>query len=141
MTPTPDKIHQGQNIRRFREMLNIKQETLAQELGPEWTQKKVSLLEGKETIDQELLEEVAKVLKVPVEAITNFNEEKAIHIIANTVNNHDNASGNSVFMYYPTFNPIDKWIEALEENKRLNTELIKAKDEQITLLQKLLDKK
>lgn len=135
MTSTPDKVHQGQNVRRFREMLNIKQEALAQELGPEWTQKKVSLLEGKETIDQELLEQVAKVLKVPVEAIKSFSEEAAINNVA--CNFSDNASVN----YKPTFNPIDKWIEALEENKRLNAELIKAKDEQISLLQRLLDTK
>ena len=29
----PNKVHEGRNIKRFREMLGIKQETLAQELG------------------------------------------------------------------------------------------------------------
>jgi len=132
---TPDKIHQGQNIRRFREMLNIKQEALAQELGPEWTQKKVSLLEGKETIDQELLEQVAKVLKVPVDAITNFSEQAAINIISSTLNDNAGSVNNNCTL---TFNPIDKLVEALEENKRLYSQLLQEKDEKIALLQRLL---
>mgnify|MGYP001551983140 CR=1 FL=1 len=44
------KVHEGRNIKRFREMLGIKQEALAAGLGEDWTQKKVSLLEQKETI-------------------------------------------------------------------------------------------
>lgn len=34
------KIHQGRNIKRFREMLGIKQDALAYELGEDWNQKK-----------------------------------------------------------------------------------------------------
>jgi DNA-binding XRE family transcriptional regulator len=34
------KIHEGRNVKRFREMLGIKQESLAAELGEDWTQKK-----------------------------------------------------------------------------------------------------
>ena len=79
-TGTNDKIHQGRNVKRFREMLGIKQEAFATELGEDWNQKKVSLLEQKETIEEDLLQQVAKVLKVPVEAIKNFDEEKAINI-------------------------------------------------------------
>ena len=41
------KIHQGRNVKRFREMLGIKQEALAFDLGEEWNQKKISLLECK----------------------------------------------------------------------------------------------
>lgn len=41
------KIHQGRNVKRLREMLGIKQEALAYALGEEWNQKKVSLLEQK----------------------------------------------------------------------------------------------
>ena len=36
------KIHQGKNIKRFREMLNMKQEALAYDLGEDWNQKKIS---------------------------------------------------------------------------------------------------
>lgn len=44
------KIHQGRNVKRFREMLGIKQEALAYALGEDWNQKKVSLLEQKDAI-------------------------------------------------------------------------------------------
>jgi transcriptional regulator with XRE-family HTH domain len=129
-------IHQGRNVKRFREMLGIKQEGLALELGDDWNQRKISLLEQKEVIEPELLEQVAKVLKVPVEAIKNFDEEKAVHIISNTFNDSSILNG---INYNPTFNPIDKWIIALEENKKLYERLLQAEKEKIDLLQKLLD--
>jgi transcriptional regulator with XRE-family HTH domain len=135
------KIHQGRNIKRFREMLGIKQEALAFDLGEDWNQKKISLLEQKDVVEAALLQKISEVLKIPVEAFQNFDEEQAINIISNTVNNSDYASGNSLFSYYPTVNPIEKWIEALEEIKRLNAELIKAKYEQIQLIEKLIQDK
>jgi len=134
----PNKVHEGRNIKRFREMLGIKQETLAQELGEDWTQSKVSHLETKDTVDPAILEQVARVLKVPVEAIKNFDEEAAINIVANTVNNHDNATGNSLFMYYPTFNPIDKIVQLYDEKIELYERMLKEKTE---VLEKLLAKK
>jgi len=50
------KIHQGRNVKRFREMLGIKQEALALDLGDDWNQKKVSLLEQKEIIEDPFTE-------------------------------------------------------------------------------------
>jgi transcriptional regulator with XRE-family HTH domain len=128
-------IHQGRNVKRFREMLGIKQEGLALDLGDDWSQRKISLLEQKEVIEPELLEQVAKVLKVPVEAIKNFDEEAAINNIACNFNDH--ASVN----YKPVFNSMEKWLEALEEIKKLNASLIKEKDEKIVLLERLLQEK
>lgn len=78
------KIHQGRNIKRFREMLGIKQDALAYELGEDWNQKKISLLEQKESVEKDILEQVAKILKLLVEAIENFDEEQAVNIISNT---------------------------------------------------------
>jgi transcriptional regulator with XRE-family HTH domain len=127
-------IHQGRNVKRFREMLGLKQEGLAYQLGEDWNQQKISLLEQKEEIDEALLQQLAAQLKVPVEAITNFDEDTAVNIISNTVNNHDNANGNSLFNYYPTFNPIDKIVELYEA-------LVKSEKEKVELMQKLLDKK
>jgi transcriptional regulator with XRE-family HTH domain len=50
-------------VKHFREMLRLKQEAFAQELGEGWSQRWVLLLEGKEEIEPDLLEQVAKVLK------------------------------------------------------------------------------
>jgi transcriptional regulator with XRE-family HTH domain len=121
------KIHQGRNITRFRQMLGMKQDALASIMGDDWTQLKISRLEAKEEIEPTILSEVAKALKVPVEAITNFDEEGAINVVANTIHNHDQGA---VISYYPTFNPIDKIVEILEQaNKEKNEEIAKLRKE------------
>ena len=80
------KIHEGRNVKRFREMLGIKQDALAFELGEDWNQQKISLLEQKEAIDTALLQQISTALKIPVEAIKNFDEETAL---VNIQNNYD----------------------------------------------------
>lgn len=134
------KIHQGRNVKRFREMLGVKQEALALDLGDEWNQKKVSLLEQKDVIEEAILQKISEILHIPVEAFQNFDEEQAINIIANTVNTvNDNATG-QLFQINPTINTSEMWLEALEEIKRLNAELLKSKDEQIRMMEKLIGK-
>ena len=129
-------IHQGRNIKRFREMLGLKQEALALELGDDWNQKKVSLLEAKEEIEPQLLEQVAKVLKVPREAIENFDEEAALTFIGNTFNNHDNSAtvNGYIVNYTPSFNPIDKMVELYERMLKDKTDMIERLEQM--LLQK-----
>ena len=131
----PENIHHGRNVKRFREMMGIKQEVLAHELGEDWSQKKVSLLEQKETIEKEILGQVSEILRIPVEAFQNFDEEQAVNIISNTFNDQSNG-----YNYYPTINmnTYEKWMEALDEIKRLNAEIIKVKDEQIEMLKALI---
>lgn len=131
------KIHQGRNVKRFREMLGIKQEALAFDLGEDWNQKKISLLEQKSVVEEALLQKISEVLNIPVEAFQNFDEEAAINLIS--CNFSDNAMFNNK-VEIQNINPIEKWIEALEEIKRLNAELLKAKDEQIRLMEKLIEK-
>jgi len=126
-------IHQGRNVKRFREMLGIKQEALALELGDDWNQRKISLLEQKEVIESELLEQVAKALKVPVEAIKNFDEDAAISIVANTFTDFKDNAVASAMNYYPSFNPVDKIVEILERSN-------KEKDEEIARLRKEIEK-
>ncbi len=127
-------IHEGRNIKRIREMLGIKQDALAIELGDDWNQKKISLLEGKETIEPAVLEEVAKALKVPAEAIRNFDESAAINIISTTFNDNSSVNSNCTV----NINPIEKWLDALEENKKLYERLLQAEKEKVALLEKLL---
>lgn len=131
-------IHHGRNIRRFREMLGIKQEGLAFQLGEEWSQKRVSLLEQKEIVEQDILDQVAKILKVPADAIKNFDEDKALNVISNTFNSHDSSTMNAVNLN-PTFNPLDKLIESYDENRKLYERLLASEQEKIELLKRLLD--
>ncbi|WP_089692208.1 helix-turn-helix transcriptional regulator [Chryseobacterium culicis] len=127
------KIHQGRNIKRFREMLGIKQEALAFELGDDWNQKKISLLEQKETVESDILAQVAHILKVPAEAIENFDEEQAVNIISNTFNTHDYSNGVNVQPTF-TFNPLDKMVELYER-------MLLQQKEMIEKLERLIDKK
>jgi len=136
-TDMQQKIHEGRNVKRFREMLGLKQDALAYELGEDWTQKKISQLEQKETIEEGILEQVAKVLKVPVEAIQNLDDEGAINIISSTFTSNDNSSHFTAaqnFTYAPTFNPIDKLIEVMEENKKLYERLLASEQEKNEIL-------
>jgi transcriptional regulator with XRE-family HTH domain len=106
------KIHQGKNVKRFREMLNINQEALAYDLGEDWNQKKISMLEQKDVIEDNLLKQISAVLKIPVEAFQNFDEEQATNFISNKFYNgaigfqkNDNC----------TFNTIDKIVQLYDE--------------------------
>jgi transcriptional regulator with XRE-family HTH domain len=137
-------VHQGRNVKRFREMLGVKQEALALDLGQDWSQKRISLLEQKEVIDPALLQQIADALKVPAEAIKNFDEEKAIYNIQNNYEGSNaNASnvGPAAFMNYQcTFNPLEKWVEAMEENKKLYESLLKSERDKVALLERMLER-
>jgi transcriptional regulator with XRE-family HTH domain len=126
-TDSPKNIHQGRNVKRFREMLGLKQEALALALGDDWSQKRVSLLEGKELIEEDILAQVAAILKVPVEAIKNFDEEKAIY---NIQNNYDNAAHNINY----NFNPIEKIVELYDEKVALFERLLQSEREKVEIL-------
>jgi transcriptional regulator with XRE-family HTH domain len=119
-------IHHGQNVKRLRDLLGVKQETVAMELNI--TQQAMSKLGQKEQIDTEMLEKISKILNVPAEVIKNFNDDAAINVIANTF--HDS----SFVGYKPTFNPIDRVIELYER-------LLKTEQEKNALLEKMLNEK
>lgn len=131
------KIHQGRNIKRFREMLGIKQEALAFDLGEDWNQKKVSLLEQKETIEEDILERISNILKIPMEAIENMDDEQTINIIANTFDNGAILNG---INYNPSFHPIDKVLQLHEEKIALYERMLKEKDEMMARLEQLIQK-
>ncbi|MEZ0183537.1 helix-turn-helix domain-containing protein [Flavobacterium oncorhynchi] len=133
------KIHQGRNVKRFREMLNIKQEALAYDLGEDWNQKKISMLEQKDVIEDSLLKQISAVLKIPVEAFQNFDEEQAINIISNTFTSNDTSTLNAV---NPNciFNPIDKIVQLYDEKIALYERMLKEKDEMMARLEKLINK-
>lgn len=130
------KIHQGRNIKRFREMQGIKQEALAYDLGDDWNQKKISMLEQKEEIDLTLLQKISEVLKLPVEAFRNFDEEQAINIISNTFDNGAflNTGHTATF----NVNPIDKLIQLHDQKIELYERMLKEKEEMMARLEALI---
>jgi hypothetical protein len=112
-------------------MMSVKQDALAFELGEDWNQQKISLLEQKEKIDSDILEQVAAILKIPAEAIRNFDEEKAVNIISNTF---DNGSA----IYQTNNNPIDKLMQLHEEKIALYERMLREKDEMMGRLERLI---
>jgi transcriptional regulator with XRE-family HTH domain len=132
-------IHQGRNVKRFREMLGIKQDALASMLGDDWNQQKISLLEQKEEIDDPLLEQIASELKVPAEAIRKFDEEMAVFNIQNNYEGSTGSVGVENQNNNCIFNPLEKYIEAVEANKQLYERLLESEKEKNDLLQKMLD--
>ncbi|WP_318310967.1 helix-turn-helix domain-containing protein [Flagellimonas crocea] len=128
--------HIGRKISRIRELRGMKQETLAEELGI--SQQAVSNIENSEKVDDAKLEEIAKALGVTKEAIENFSEESMINYF-NTFNDKVSSSN---FGHYNicNFNPLDKLVEAYEENKELYERLVQAEKDKVAYLEKLLDK-
>ena len=132
------KVHEGRNVKRFREMLGIKQDALAYELGEGWNQQKISLLEQKETIELPLLKQISNAMKVPVEAFQNFDDEQAVNIISNTF---DNGSILNAINHNPTFHPIEQIIKLHEEKIALYERMLKEKDQMMERLEKLIKEK
>lgn len=142
-------VHQGRNVKRFREMMGLKQEALAEKLGGDWTQRKLSYIETREVLEKDLIDQLADALKVPAEAILNFDEEKAIY---NIQNNYDGANtkniqgpilgGNNTFSSSEKHDQLAEENKKLyEENKRLYEELLRIEREKIALLERLLNQK
>lgn len=111
------RFHYGRNIERIRELRNIKQETLASELGI--TQQAVSKMEQSESIDDERLDQIAKILGVTRDAIKYYNEDAVIFHIENM---NDNASNYQ-------FNPLDKVVELYDKLLQSKDELLQQKDD------------
>lgn len=135
MSTTAKPNHIGRKISRIRELRDMKQEALAQALGT--NQQAISIMENSETIEEEKLIEVAKALGVSVEAIKNFSEEGVINYFNNF---YDNSFTNSQGSFSPnncTFNPLDKLMETVEENKKLYERLLEAEKDKVSYLEKL----
>ncbi len=133
---TTSKKHLGRNISRIREMKGMKQETLAEVLGI--SQQKMSVIENTEELDDTKLNEIAKALDVPANAIKEYSDERMINIISNNTFQDDSSAVKNLFN--PTFNPIDKLVEAYDENKKLYERLLQPEKEKTTYLEQLLKK-
>lgn|SRR5690606_18691509 len=136
METTTKHNHIGRKIGRIRELRGLKQEALAMELGI--SQQAVSNIEQCETIEDEKLKEIADALGVTPEAIKNFSEESIFHNINNF---NDNSINNGPLNnFHCTFNPLDKLVEAYEENKKLYERLLQSEKDKVDFMEKQLKK-
>lgn len=137
--PRPQVKHIGRNIGRIRELLGIKQEAVADALGI--SQQAVSKIEQSESVEEVTINRIAKVLGVNSEAIKNFSEEAAFNYINTFTEGSVNNGAVGCTNYNPTFNPIDRLFEVMEENKKLYEALLKSEREKTALLEKMLEEK
>ena len=135
---TTQKKHLGRNISRIREMKGMKQETLAELLGI--SQQKMSVIENTADLDDVKLNEVAKALEVPSQAIKEYSDERMINYVNNFYDNSLSNSQGAFSASNCTFNPLDKLVEAYDENKKLYERLLQAEKEKTTYLEQLLKK-
>ncbi len=125
-------------------MLGIKQETLALNLGDEWNQKKISLIEHREVIEDCLLEKIAEVLQIPAEAFRIFDEEHAVNIITGIFTHWDSTTGGSAGIssgVISHYHPLDKLIELHDQKIVLYERMLKEKDDVISRLEAFLKNK
>lgn len=129
--------HLGRNISRLRELRGMKQEALAMAIGV--SQQTISMIENSEKVDEDKLADIAKALEVSVEALKHFSEEGVINYF-NTFNDSDftNSQGAFANNHHCTFNPLDKLMEVVEENKKLYERLLESEKEKIAYLEKLI---
>lgn len=110
--------HQGRNIAKWREILGLTQEQLAERMN--LTQNRISILENKESIPESTLTEIANALGVPVELIKEYDHNTNIcnYITYVTNNNTNNVSdvkeGGVGVVNSQINNPIEKITELYE---------------------------
>ncbi len=103
-------------------------------------QQKVSFSKQKETVDANVLQQILALLKVPVGAFQNFDQEKTVNIIGNTFT--DFKGGASAINIRPVFNnPLEAILKLHEEQTALFERMLKEKDEVIARLEQLLEEK
>ena len=76
-------IHHGKNIKKVREIIGMKQETLATKL--DMTQQAISQLEQKEIVDQAFLKDVAKAMMLLTTLLTRSMIQVHLTISATSI--------------------------------------------------------
>ncbi|WP_270090797.1 helix-turn-helix domain-containing protein [Sphingobacterium sp. SYP-B4668] len=120
-----EKIHEGKNLKRIREIMGLKQEIVGQRCESKFDQRRISEFENMWTIPEPALQEFADALGVTIEFIRSFNEEKAIYYIQH---NQDTSKQNSL-NHFPTItyeadNKIEALLEKLIEDGKIKTQAI-----------------
>jgi len=116
--------HVGRNIQTIRYIRGISQTDMAVNLEDRmkrpFSQQLISDIEGRENIeDEELLKQIAEILKVEPEALKNMDLNEAINIIGNSFHENSTQQINykNTVHNQQTYNPLDKLIELFEKEK------------------------
>ena len=134
-TSTRQPLGMGEKVARVRKLRRIKQEYLAEKLNI--SQAQISNIEQQEEIEDELLDQIAAILGVPVDFIKTFDEDRVTNNINSVYDIHDNelkdnATNNFIAHQsnnHNTYNYYTKGDELQEQLKQAQAELELAKNE------------
>lgn len=122
------KIHEGKNVKRIREIMGLKQDALGQKCANKLDQRRISEYENMWTIPEPTLQELADALGVTVEFIRSFNEEKAIINIQNnntfTVTENSFGLSNQPNVTYNNLEKVESLLEKLIHEDKVKTQAI-----------------
>lgn len=131
--------HLGLNVRHIRDMLCIKQQTLADKMGI--SQQSISNIENKAHIEKKTLEKIAIALEVPVALIENLNLDEVIY---NIQNNYDAENAYQMkSQNNNTTNSLDILKYTIQQHQKLYEKMLQEKAEEIKVLKnqiKILEK-
>ena len=134
-------VHQGANVRKFRQLIGMKQEALADLLGI--NQQSVSRIEQKRVIEEDLLVKIANILHISPEIIQKLEENPTSIVIEN--NTFQTGSSNVGVVEQQRDNivnhPVDQLMELNKEQASLYERMLALEKEKNALLDKLLKEK
>lgn len=137
-------VNQGANVRKLRQIMGMKQETLAEALHT--SQQKISRIEQSRVIEPQTLTKIADILNVSPKIIQELEENSNSIVIEN--NTFQSGSSNTGFMEIQHDNndnrvihPIDKVVELSKEHAALYERILAIEKEKIMLLEQLLKEK
>lgn len=143
---TGKNVHQGANVRRLRNIMGVKQSSLAEMLGT--TQQKVSRIESQRVIEKDTLLQIANILNVSPKIIEELDENPLSIVIEN--NNFEIGYGsisntaiiqNDQNNENTINNPLDKIMELNKQTTDLFERMLAVEKEKSALLEQLLKKK
>ena len=143
---TGKNVHQGANVRILRNIMGVKQSSLAEMLGT--TQQKVSRIESQRVIEKDTLLQIANILNVSPKIIEELDENPLSIVIEN--NNFETGYGsisntaiiqNDQNNENTINNPLDKIMELNKQTTDLFERMLAVEKEKSALLEQLLKEK
>ena len=137
------KIHQGENVRFFRNVRKMKQEDSAERIGVK--QPAVAKIERQSAIEANMLTKCAEVLGISADLLKEFEPEKMFDSYTYNIDKIQNSDGSNLLFSKDAANtntnhnyPLEKLMELNQKNADLYERLLQAEKEKTALLEKIL---
>lgn len=144
---TNGSVNQGENVRRLRQILGIKQSDLANQVG--LSQQMMSYLEQSKVIEEKYLMKIAEVLKVSPKSIQEMDDSALSVDIENNFENNTfenkegeiNIGSQGINYGVKNIHPLDKLVDLTNDSIAIYKQMIDVEREKSALLEKMLKEK